>query len=239
MTGFLGFLAVKTNLFGPVIPFVERGLASVQSNQIIDLGSGAGGGWPKLLEPLSVACPEVRVTLTDLHPNAPALQRLASSSNRFDWLDISVNAADVPTNLQGLRTLFLVFHHLRPNQALAVLQNAVDQKQPIAVFEAQDRSFKSLLAMAFSPLTCLLVTPWVRPFRWGTLVLTYVLPVIPLLVMWDGLVSSLRTYSATEWDGLLGQLSGGDSFEWQRETVRSGPGFVHCVLGTPKLKDQL
>ena len=32
-------------------------------------------------------------------------------------------------------------------------------------------------------------TPFVRPFRWSRLLFTYVIPLIPLLVLFDGTVS--------------------------------------------------
>jgi len=44
MTDFLQFLTNKTKLFQPVIPIIEKGIKKSNSNQIIDLGFGGGGG---------------------------------------------------------------------------------------------------------------------------------------------------------------------------------------------------
>ena len=42
---------------------------------------------------------------------------------------------NVPESLNGFRTLFSSFHHFRPEQARAILANAMEKKQAIAVFE--------------------------------------------------------------------------------------------------------
>ncbi len=39
----------------------------------------------------------------------------------------SIDALDVPAERPGLRTLFNAFHHLRPEQARAVLASAVEE----------------------------------------------------------------------------------------------------------------
>ncbi len=56
----------------------------------------------------------------------------------------------------------------------------------------------SIVSMLFVPLGALLVTPFIRPFRWSRLVFTYVIPVLPLLIVFDGIVSCLRVYSPDE-----------------------------------------
>ena len=40
----------------------------------------------------------------------------------------------------------------------------------------------------------LLLTPFVRPFKWSRILLTYVVPLVPLIVVFDGTMSFLRLY---------------------------------------------
>jgi len=42
---------------------------------------------------------------------------------------------NVPAELKGLRTMFTSFHHFLPEEARAVLQNAVDAGEGIGIFE--------------------------------------------------------------------------------------------------------
>ncbi|WP_422861061.1 hypothetical protein [Flagellimonas sp. W118] len=104
----------------------------------------------------------------------------------------------------------------------------------IGIFEGQERSIPSILAMLFSPISVLLTTPFIRPFKIGRLIFTYLIPVVPLFVLWDGIVSSLRTYSVKEMNALVDQLNDKESFEWEIKRVKSGPGVILYLLGIPK-----
>ena len=134
----------------------------------------------------------------------------------------------------GLRTQFLSLHHFKPHDAKQILQNAVDANQPIGIFEAQERSVLSILAMLFSPITLLLVTPFIRPFRFGRIIFTYLIPIMPIFVLWDGVISSLRTYSVKEMNTLVDSLEGADKFDWEIKRIKSGPSVVLYLLGTSK-----
>jgi hypothetical protein len=63
-------------------------------------------------------------------------------------------------------------------------------------------------------------TPFIRPFTWRRLLWTYVVPVVPLVAMWDGLVSNLRTYSPVELSTLADALHG-PAYRWRSGRVPS------------------
>jgi hypothetical protein len=145
-----------------------------------------------------------------------------------------IDARNVPKELKGLRTQFLSFHHFKPKDAKLILQNAIDTNNSIAIFEGQERSIPSILAMIFSPISVLLTTPFIRPFRFGRIIFTYLIPIVPVFVLWDGIVSSLRTYSLQEMNGLVGSLNGKENNDWEINKVKSGPGVILYLLGTKK-----
>jgi hypothetical protein len=145
-----------------------------------------------------------------------------------------VDARDVPPELKGLRTQFLSLHHFRPNDAKQIIQNAINSNSPIAIFEGQERSLTSILAMIFSPLTVLFTTPFIKPFKFGRIVFTYLIPIVPLFVLWDGVVSSLRTYSIAEMNELVKNLNGTETYDWEIKKVKSGPSIILYLLGTKK-----
>ena len=72
----------------------------------------------------------------------------------------------------------------------------------------------ALLGMLFVPLGTLLIVPFLRPFRWSWIPLTYLVPVIPFFIFWDGSVSCLRCYSQSELRSMTGDLSSAD-YEWE------------------------
>ncbi|KYG75391.1 hypothetical protein [Roseivirga echinicomitans] len=233
-TDFLQFLSNKTKMYKPIIPIIEKGLKKGETNQIIDLGSGGGGGLIWLNSELKKRIPNLKITLTDYYPNIPAFKLAKKHADNFEYIEKPVDARNVPIDLKGLRTQFLSLHHFRPNDAKQILQNAVNSSSSISIFEAQERSFLSILAMLFSPLTVLLITPFIKPFKLGRIIFTYLIPIVPLFVLWDGVVSSFRTYSLKEMNEFVAGLNGTKNYEWEINKVKSGPSVVLYLLGTKK-----
>ena len=234
MTDFLQFLTNKTKLFKPVIPIIEKGIKKSGTNQIIDLCSGGGGGLLWISEELQKKDPDLKIIMSDLYPNIPAFEYTKQQGKNFDYIPDSVDARDIPSKLKGLRTQFLSLHHFRPADAKMILQNAIDTEQNISIFEGQERSIASIFAMIFSPITVLLVTPFIKPFSLGRILFTYFIPLVPLFVLWDGIVSSLRTYSVKEMEELVNGLKNKDRFDWEIGRIKSGPGVNLYLLGTRK-----
>lgn len=233
-TDFLQFLSNKTKMYKPVVPIIERGLEKSKTNKIIDLGSGGGGGLIWLNSELSKTIPDLKIILTDYYPNIPAFELTKKKSENFDFIANSIDARNVPEELKGLRTMFLSLHHFNPEDAKQIIQNAINSDSSIAIFEAQERSIPSILAMLFSPLTVLFTTPFIRPFKIGRIIFTYLIPVVPLFVLWDGVISSLRTYSVKEMNVLIANLDGAETYDWEINKVKSGPGVVLYLLGIKK-----
>jgi|GEM_PF-195405 len=233
----LKLLTLKKNImeiFTPVIPIIKKGLLKSKSNHIIDLGSGGGGGLIELNKRLIKDHPNLKITLTDYYPNIPAFEFTKKKANNFNYLKTPIDARSVPKELIGLRTQFLSLHHFKPEEAKKILQNAIDSKSSIAVFEAQERSIPSILAMLFSPISVLLTTPLIKPFKIGRIVFTYLIPIVPLFVLWDGLVSAFRTYSVKEMKALVKSLEGNEFYDWDIDRLKSGPGVILYLLGTKK-----
>jgi hypothetical protein len=179
----------------------------------------------------------VRVRLTDYYPNVAAFEALASAYDRvFDFSAEPVSALDVPAELNGFRTLFSSFHHFAPVQAAGILSDAVRKRQGIAIAESTQRHPLLLAYMLLTPWIVLLTSPFQAPFRWSRLFWTYVLPAIPLAVMFDGIVSCLRTYTPGELMGLVRSVPGHEGYEWQVgiERLKGLPVGVTYLIGLPR-----
>lgn len=237
MTDFLQFLTNKTKLFKSIIPILEKGIGKSEGNQIIDLGSGGGGGLLWLSTELQKSNPNLKIILTDLFPNISAFEYTKQQGSNFEYIADAVDARDIPKELKGLRTQFLSLHHFKPEDVKKILQNAIDNKSNIAIFEGQERSFASILAMFFSPISVLIITPFIRPFKIGRIFFTYIIPLVPLFVWWDGIVSSLRTYSVNEMKQIVSELNHSDEYDWEIDRIKSGPVVNLYLLGTLKSKN--
>lgn len=233
-TDFLQFLSNATKMYKPIAPLLNDLIKTTKYNQIIDLGSGGGGGLLWLNATLQKTNPDLKILLTDLYPNIPAFEYTKGKTTNIDFDTRRIDARNVPTELKGIRTQFLSLHHFKPKDAKSILQNAIDAESPIAVFEGQERNIPSILAMVFSPITLLLTTPFIRPFKLGRILFTYLIPIIPLFVFWDGIVSSLRTYSVNEMRELVNELNNTESYNWNIGKVKSGPGVILYLIGSKK-----
>jgi len=233
-TDYLQFVSNLTGAFSPIAPRLRDALARSGEKQVIDLCSGGGGPWLGLLPEFEVGAAPARVTLTDRYPNREACTRaVCESGGRIGFEAEPVEAMRVPVRLRGFRTLFAAFHHFRPADARAILADAAARGQPIAIFEATERRVTGLLGMIFLvPLATLFVMPFVRPFRLSRLVWTYLVPLAPLVIGFDGFVSCLRTYSSEELEGLTAGL-GGEHYRWEIGVERGGPVGIPFAIGGP------
>ena len=79
--------------------------------------------------------------------------------------------------------------------------------------------------------------PFVRPFRWSRMLLTYMIPVLPLVGLFDGVVSCLRTYSPAELEKFVEKFQK-QGYVWQVGEDRSGksPLPITYLIGFPDAK---
>jgi hypothetical protein len=218
------YLATVLGIARPFAPLAPRvaAIAATCSHRVVDLASGSGGPWRTLHADVTAAGGvEPRVTLTDLHPTP-----CGDSYEREP-----VDARAVPSRLSGLRTMFDGFHHLRADDARAVLADAHHAGAPIVIAEATNRRVHVVIAsIVVVPLLVFVLTPLIRPFSVARLLLTYVLPILPLLIAWDGVVSCLRTYRPDE---LMAMTTGLDRFRWTAGETKSGASIVTYLIGEP------
>lgn len=235
-TDYLAFIATKFDIYKAIYPVVKQGLEINGKQEWLDCASGGGGALIKLAEYAKTDFPDLKITLTDYYPNIKAFERTKNNDQKvFDFEQTSVNAMEVPTHLQKkFRTMFGSFHHFRPKDAQQILQNALDSNTPIAIFEPVGRNFFSFLSMIFVPLNVLLLTPFIRPFRWQVLSFIYILPLIPLYILWDGIASIFRTYSQKELHEMVLKLNQSDKFDWEIGLKKNGQIPVFYLFGYPK-----
>lgn len=241
MTDHLSFMAEQAkDVYRPFTEKLRQALASCKEHRLIDLCTGGGGPARTLAGLLRDLGTGVEVLMTDLYPNHARLQLIKDrSAGNIDFCPDSVDATRVPPPLSGFRLLCNSFHHFRKEQARAILADAVEQRQGIAVFEVLERSLPGLVQAAFVAGMAFLSAPFIRPFRLSRLLLTYVLPAVPLFLLWDGTVSCLRIYSPSELKELVDSLSqAGEDLGYEWEITQTRPPLmmsrVTFLIGYPR-----
>jgi hypothetical protein len=215
LTDFLKFALNLPRTYEPAGPMIRAAVARTGARRVIDLCSGAGGPWTQLAPVVGVP-----VVPTDLYPHGSLHPE-------------PVDARAVPASLDGLRTMFTAFHHFRPAEARAILEDAVRRRQGIAVFEAARRRPFDIALVVLTWLGVLLAAPFIRPFRWSRLVWTYLPPILPLVGTFDAVVSCLRWYSPAELRELVRGL---DGYDWDIGETRGrfSPLHVTYLIGVPR-----
>jgi hypothetical protein len=196
-------------------------LESLDCHEIVDLGSGGTGPVLLIQEQLgSLENYPVQVTLTDKFPNIEAFKAAsAHGGGLVRYIADPIDAAEMPEGLRGFRTMFASFHHFRPEEAKAVLRDAARIREGIGIFEFTGRNPGIFLIMLLSPLYLLLVMPFIKPFSLRKMLFTYVIPLIPLTAMWEGIASNLRTYDPEELMELIEDIES-DDYTWETGRVR-------------------
>lgn len=236
-TDYLRFVEAKLAMHRPIAEILAGALEATRADRIVDLCSGGAGPIPALAADLAEDGLPVRFTLTDRYPNLAAFEAVArDSQGTIEFVGEPVDARSVPRHLAGFRTLFNAFHHFRPADAEAILRDAAEAGQPIAVIDTADRRPASILGiMLLTPIMVQLTAPMIRPFSWGRLFWTYFVPLVGLTCWWDGIVSQLRAYTPAEMERLAaGAQAAG--YEWQvgQKSFGPGPGRLTYVLGRRK-----
>ncbi|KAI1007280.1 hypothetical protein K3495_g941 [Podosphaera aphanis] len=190
---------------------------NVSNFTYVDFCAGAGGPTPTIekdlnrqlslasLTPVSGSITSslnrstVQFVLTDLHPHIAEWTKVSKRSENVTFVAESVNAANAPPALHGnsdrriFRLYNLAFHHFDDQLATAILHDTLETADGFGIFELQERTISSIITVLSLGPVLFLITPfyfWRSP---GHLFFTYIIPIIPFVVIFDGLVSSLRT----------------------------------------------
>ena len=236
MTGFLCAAMEVIRLPVVVAPLISEAMVSAQTERVVDLCSGGGGPVLSVIKRLRQegkqnAC----VILTDMYPNLGAFARAEKEMpGAVSCRTQPTDACAVPSDLAGVRTIFNALHHLPPEVARAVFADAVDKRQPILTFEVVERTLLGVLGAATGFISTLALMPFVKPRRVSNFVFTYLVPLVPLFLVWDGVASCLRSYSDDELEALVAPLrSRRYTFRVERHRVPWTPMVVTCVVGLP------
>lgn len=235
-TDYLRYLLIATGVYKPCIRLLNDVLTQTSETKIVDLCSGGGGYIEQVYDQLKkIRTGKISFTLTDKFPNTGAYQHLKNKTNGEINFDARpVDAASVPADLKGIRTMFSAVHHFQMAQVRSILQDAVDNSTPIAIFDGGDKNILAILGvLIIHPIAFLLFTPFFKPFKFSRLLFTYIIPLIPLYTIWDGCVSILRLYKPKDLLKMANEISPG-TYKWSAGKTRSRFGLhASYLIGTP------
>ncbi|KAI1124575.1 hypothetical protein F5Y10DRAFT_249142 [Nemania abortiva] len=237
---------------GPT-PYIEQALNQQLSTTTTTLSNGSSPA-PSYAAVAAQNGPQregVKFVLTDLHPHVESWEKAARQSPHLTYVSTSVDAAAAPPELimqskaggKGVFRLFnLAFHHFDDGLARAILKNTVETSDGFGIFELQSRTFSSFVSCMLFGFFILLIAPLLYWWSPQILFFVYIVPIVPFVLVFDGLISSLRTRTADEVEVLLRTCGAGDATDWVvnsgSETFLWPSGHLTWVICTKKSERQ-
>lgn len=195
-TEIIGEIAARVQAYRSLRHYLEDMTSSHKITRIVDLCSGSGK--PALAVHQSMTAVHVPLYCSDLYPQSllphPGYKILQQP---VDVLSLSPEKGD-------LYTMYNAFHHFDDGQKKAIVQSMTQEKACFVFAEIlQPGLFSLLQVLVASVFGTLAFTPFIRPFSWSRLVLTYILPVNLLTVLIDGILSVFRATSPKKLQALF------------------------------------
>lgn len=183
-------------------PAISRFFESTGARSYLECCSGSG----KVLELVISDLPEALLDgksfiLSDLNLLPEFVGQVNSiPDSKIRYYELPVDATRIPENLNYPRIFINSFHHFSPDDARQIIQSSIQSGQGLLILEYVRHSVLGYLSMLTGSSLILATLPFVVMPRHLPLMalFTYILPVFPLMFLWDGIVSCMRTYSPVE-----------------------------------------
>lgn len=226
----------------------------LSSYTYIDFCAGGGGPTPSIERTINNylkahSRPQVDFVLSDLHPNINAWEKVARQSPRITYEPQSIDASNAPKRFvergdgkKVMRLFNLAFHHFDDPLAKNILRDTVKTSEGFAIFELQERDLASFITVTLMGIGIMLTAPY-WAWKWrspAALFYSWVIPIVPFVLVFDGYISAMRTRTADEVEALLRDC-GTDTSDW---VIQSGRvrhlwpcGYMNYVICRPEKKD--
>ncbi len=238
ITDALGLIMSVFKAYEPAFPLLREWAEG--HDAFLDMASGSATHIRQFLhdsEKSGQAFP--KALISDLYPSQARFSETESAfPGRAQAVSVPVDASQAPAEYKRLpRSIFSAFHHLNPDLARRVLNDAAQHAEGLFIYEPHPRSIRNLLANLPGLIFGMLSPFLTGKFSWKRLLFCTLIPVIPLMLVHDGIVSVLRCYTADEFRAMIMALPDND-FEWRIVEV-PGKGALRfmkglCVIGQKK-----
>jgi hypothetical protein len=218
----LGTVLKITGVYRGVPVLYARWLEKSGGQEVLDLASGAGSPTATLLtqlQRLGIEAP--RFYLSDLFPAQDKFQQISRVHPRhIAFISDPVNALRVcPPLGQDLRQMISTFHHFKADEAKAILEDAARHSRGICILEPFQRNPLHLLLAVLTIFPAMLAPFFAQRWRVRLFLTSLVVPIIPLMLVFDAVVSVLRTYTKEEVLNMAASLPV-ENFRWDVGSIK-------------------
>lgn len=185
-------------VYKQAIDKINRLVCAWKIKTIVDLCSGAGDYIPEVLKKIKSADEnsEVVIYKTDLYPNKRFFN---TEDKQIKYWQKSLPADKAFDQFDALFCMFSALHHFDENELLKIFSHAAKNSKGFAFFDvSQRRWWTDIIPNIFLPGMLWCVAPFLKHFSWKHFIFIYLIPIIPVIVFIDGILSRMRAYKKEE-----------------------------------------
>ncbi len=232
----LGKSLRSSNLYDEVGQPFAAFCTQAHIHSLVDLASGSGDAMAILVdEMVRNRCPLPTIYLSDLLPNVTAMAEAIGTRPHLKIITTPVDANHLETlaDHQGY-SIISAFHHFHQDLARKIFSHCVDKGKALVIIEPFPRRLLSFFPLFLYGTAHLALYPiFSKKQRLLKALCTYIIPIIPMAMLWDGLMSVQRIYTKKDLFALAAPHQG--KFHWQYQEVKASlGGTVTIFTGRPK-----
>jgi len=202
------YIGMIVKLFGTyrnLVPIIKSKLLKNNYSTIVDLCSGSG--FPAIYMHEKLKINGLKSILTDKYPqNIIDIKGVQYLSQPLELTKI------IPLS-DRFYTLYNAWHHFELIEQENLMQKTIKNNSSLYIVEILTPTIFSFIMVTLSSTFGVLLTcPFIKPFEWKRIILTYVLPVNILTVLIDGYISILKSKSKKTYEKELKLLDVNQDF---------------------------
>jgi phospholipid N-methyltransferase len=208
---------------------IEGEVSAERPDRIVELGAGNAPVTRRLAKAFSGRPVAPKLRPTDINPDLHLYNQLHDEHK--DLVEVEERSIDyskeLPIDGKAIVVLSATLHHIPLQGRVGVVKNLAESGHKIMIFENMHRSLLSLFyaLLAFVPALLVPLLLIGRPQSWRRFLWCWVLPVAPFLLVWDGLVTCVRNWTARDWHKVMKAIGVSKDEYSLTETL-----FCQCII---------
>ena len=193
--GYIGWLVKWLDLYSNVNDLLKEAIENANVSVIQDLASGSG-------EPLHSIMSEINLDIPHLYSDKFPPQEDVPLSGKYISHPVDImNLNPMPDTFY---TMFNAFHHFDSEEQKLIIGRFKDANACFFFVEVLEPSIIVLIKTIFAnTIGQIILAPFVQPFSFLRLVLTYLIPLNLITTTYDGIISVLKSKNKKEYESLL------------------------------------
>jgi hypothetical protein len=174
---------------------LSKFLKESPSDKVLECCSGSGKCLPRLIEHLPKEFVKNKTfILSDYRPlkQYSDLDRGAA----FSYISKSLNATCANESYPLPKVFINSFHHFNDEMAKKILSDSLKNNNSILILEYTKKSLGVFISVILGSLSTFLLLPFYlkkNSYPFSILFFTYIIPLFPFVLLWDGIISNLRS----------------------------------------------